>query len=91
MLDRLLNNMVLDVSNGSVNYKQFKTITPENPIGQTFTTGPNIVEVSRIAIADAWWHASWTEDESLVLTLWDSPAKSKQIASAEMPHKWRAW
>ncbi|MDH7601081.1 MAG: alginate lyase family protein [Armatimonadota bacterium] len=91
VLDRLLNNMVLDVSNGPVNYKQFKTITPDNPIGQTFTTGPKIVEVSRIAIADAWWHASWTEDESLVLTLWDSPAKSKQIASAEMPYKWRAW
>ncbi len=91
VLDRILNNMVLDVSNGPVNYKQFKTITRENSIGQTFTTGPNIVEVSRIAIADAWWHTSWTEDESLVLTLWDSPEKLKRIASAEMPYKWRAW
>ncbi|MGQ9580633.1 MAG: alginate lyase family protein [Armatimonadota bacterium] len=91
VLDRLLNNMILDVSNGRVDYKQFKTITPANPLGQTFTTGSKTVEVSRIAIASAWWHNSWTEDESLVLTLWDSPAKTQKIASAKMPYKWRAW
>jgi len=91
VLDRILNNMILDVSNGPVNYKQSKTVTSKKPLGQTFTTGSRTVEVSRIAIADAWWHPSWSEDESLVLTLWDSPAKTKQIASAEMPYKWRAW
>ena len=90
-LDRILNNMILDVSNGRINHRQFKTLTRSTPIGQSFTTGPKTVEVSRIAVAAAYWHKSWTEDESLVLTLWDSPAKSKQIASAEMPYKWRAW
>jgi len=90
-LDRILNNMILDVHNGSINRDDYKTITPEVPIGQTFTTGPNIVEVSRIAVAQAYWHETWTQDESLVLTLWDSPAKKNLIAQAEMPYKWREW
>ncbi|MCX8053076.1 MAG: heparinase II/III family protein, partial [Armatimonadetes bacterium] len=90
-LDRILNNMILDVTSGGLNQKEFKVVTPDRPIGQTFTTGPKTVEVSRIAIAAPYWHESWTEGESLVMTLWDSPAKSKQIASAEMPYKWRAW
>lgn len=90
-LDRILNNMVLDAHNGSINRDDYKTITPEVPIGQTFTTGPNIVEVSRIAVAQAYWHETWTQDESLVLTLWDSPAKKNLIAQAEMPYKWREW
>lgn len=91
VLDRILNQMVLDVTAGAINRDIYKTIAPANPIGQTFTTGPGTVEVSRIAVAVAYWHESWTEDESLVLTLWDSPEKSKQIASAQMPYKWRAW
>lgn len=90
-LDRILNNMVLDAHNGSINRDDYKTITPDVPIGQTFTTGPNIVEVSRIAVAQAYWHETWDQDESLVLTLWDTPAKKKLIAQAEMPYKWREW
>ncbi len=90
-LDRIVNNMILDVSNGRMDRKQFKTVTPEMPLGQTFTTGQKTVEVSRIAIGAPWWHESWTDGESLVLTLWDSVARSKQIASAEMPYKWRSW
>jgi heparan-sulfate lyase len=90
-LDRILNHMILDASNGGVNRGDHKTVSPENPVGQTFLTGPDTIEVSRIAVAVAYWHESWTEDKSLVLTLWDSPEKKQRIASAEMPFKWKAW
>lgn len=90
-LDLILNHMILDSSNGSIDRDGYKTVSPENPVGQTFTTGPNTVEVSRIAVAVAYWHESWTEDKSLVLTLWGSPEKKQQIASAEMPFRWKAW
>lgn len=91
VLDRLLNQMVLDVSNGAEHQAGYKMITPEAPIGQTFTTGPNTVEICRIAIGCAYWNEEWASDESLVLTLWDSPAKTQSIASEEMPTKWKAW
>lgn len=91
VLDRLLNTMMLDVSNGKANTDEFKTLTPANPIGQTFTTGPRTAEVSRIAINVAWWNESWTEDETLVITLWDSPERRSKVGSAEMPYKWREW
>lgn len=90
-LDRILNNMVLDAHNGGINRDDYKTVSPESPIGQTFTTGASIVEVSRIAVAVAYWHESWTQDKTLTLTLWDSPDKRQRIASADMPYKWRAW
>jgi len=90
-LDRILNNMVLDLDNGGINRKVWKTVSPGNPVGQTFTTGSQTIEISRIAIADGYWNDSWTPDKSLVLTVWDSPARTTKIASAEMPYKWKAW
>ena len=91
VLDRILNQMVLDTSNSPLHQSRSKTIRPDNPIGQSFTTGANVAEISRIAISCSSWHKTWTEDESLVLTLYDSPEKTVQIASAELPYKWRAW
>lgn len=91
VLDRLLNQMVIDAQNDGPNRKDYKSITSENPIGQTFATGPNIVEISRVAVAVAYWNEEWTKDESLVLTLWDSPRKTARIASQEMPYKWKDW
>lgn len=91
MLDRILNSMFLDVSSGEISRASCKTIVPQIPLGQTFTTGPDTVEVSRIAIAVAYWHEDWTPDKSLVLTLWDSPAKGQKVAEAEMPYSQRAW
>lgn len=90
-LDRILNSMVLDTHNGGINRRVYKTVSPQTPLGQTFTTGANVAEISRIAIAAAYWNESWTPEKSLVLTLWDSPAKNNKIASAEMPYKWKAW
>jgi len=91
VLDRILNNMVLDASNDGPDRRNYKTIEPGGYIGQTFTTGPNIVEVSRIAVAICPWHESWTKDEQVVMTLWDSPAKVRALASAEMRFEWRDW
>ncbi len=91
VLDRILNQMVLDVHNGGINRDVYKTVSPDSPIGQTFTTGPETVEVSRIAIADAYWNDSWSQEKSLVLTLWDSPERRQRIASVEMPYKWKDW
>ncbi len=89
VLDRLLNQMILDATNGRPDSKHTKTIS--TPTGQTFTTGADTVEVSRIAVGVAWWSESWTADETLVLTLWDSPARTTKVGEAECPHKWREW
>lgn len=91
LLDRLLNPMKEDLSNGGFDLHHYKTVTTTNPIGQTFTTAPDTVEISRIAVAVCGWHESWTEDELLVMTLWDSPEKATKVAEAEMKYSWREW
>lgn len=91
VLDRLLNPMKEDLSNGGFDLHHYKTVTSNNPIGQTFITAPDTVEITRIAVAVCGWHESWTEDEILKLTLWDSPARVEKIGEAEMKYSWREW
>ena len=91
VLDRFLNNMILDSTNARDKKAPAVAITAAGPVGQTFTTGANTVEVSRIAVCVAYWEPSWTSEETLALTLWDSPAKANRIGQAEMPYKWREW
>ncbi|MFQ3549393.1 MAG: alginate lyase family protein [Armatimonadota bacterium] len=90
-LDRILNNMVLDAYTPNINREIFKVIEPHKPLGQTFTTGSNIVEISRIAVAVAYWNESWQESESLVVTIYDSPQKNKILATDKIPYSRRAW
>lgn len=89
--DRLLNQMVLDAHNKGTSKKDYKSFDQITSIGQTFTTGANITEIGRIAVGVAWFNDQWTKDESLALTLWDSPAKANKLAENEIPYKWRAW
>jgi hypothetical protein len=91
VLDELVAPMRLDQRSGDPSLQTPRDVTRDRPLGQTFVTGPRTRQLCRIAICHAWWNKSWTEDESLVLTVWDSPKKQEKIASYAMPYKWRRW
>ncbi|MBP1991890.1 cohesin domain-containing protein [Paenibacillus eucommiae] len=57
-------------------------VTPSQSLGQTFKTRPDQTQVNFIEI---WTDASmWTADESLTMSLWDSPAKNTLLAAKTM-------
>ena len=69
----------------------FTVITHEKPLGQTFATGDSIVQICHIALRVANWSGNWKPDESLIVTMYDSPNKKTAIAKAGIAHKHRHW
>lgn len=59
--------------------------------GQTFTTGPEVEEIRQIAIQSPNHAPDWGQGTSLVMTLYDSPAKTNRLGSFEMKYEWRMW
>ncbi|MDH7602815.1 MAG: heparinase II/III family protein [Armatimonadota bacterium] len=59
--------------------------------GQTFVTGPKVEEIYQIAIHVPYVNPNWSEGTSLVMTLYDSPAKTKKLAEFAMRYEWRCW
>lgn len=57
-------------------------ITSTNPIGQTFTTPVDCSYIDYIELHLD--NTNWSSNEALVLTLWNSPAKTQQIASCTL-------
>lgn len=75
-LDIYLNTIRLDAHSPDLSDKDNLQISPDAPVGQTFRTGERAEKIYRIAVFCAFWSESWQPDESIVLTLWDSPAKT---------------
>ncbi len=90
-LDDIVNCFKLDQFTPEVTRDGWLTVSKEIPVGQTFITGPETITLSRIAISASPWTEQWTEEESLVLTVWDSPQKINKLGSFSMPHKWKLW
>ena len=59
--------------------------------GQTFVTGPNVEEIYQIAIHVPHTNSDWGEGTSLVMSLYESPAKTKKLAEFSMQYEWRSW
>lgn len=90
-LDDIVNCMKLDQRSPAANRDSWSTVKPGNPVGQTFVTGPDVVTLSRVGVWVAGWNEEWSDGESLVLTVYDSPAKTKKLGSFAMPYKWKLW
>ena len=48
-------------------------------LGQTFATGPKVVEIYQIAVQSRPWSSAWGEGTSLVMTLYDGPDKGSKL------------
>ncbi len=82
----ILNGPVLDQRTPSVAADRHASVAPGVPVGQTIVTGPGSRELTRVAIWQAFWHESWQPDESLVLTLWDSPERKVSLGRFAIPY-----
>lgn len=91
VLDDIMNTMKLDAQTSGPDMDKFRTIEPGKPLGQTFTTGDDLYRIDRICISVAYWHENWEPGESLVLTLWDSPEKKRQLGRDAIPYGRRQW
>ncbi len=91
-LDAYLNNLKLDQSSfPRASDRDGVELTGEKRLGQTFVTGPRVRKISRIAIQCPHYNPEWGEGVSLVLTLYDSPAREQKLAAFEMKYEWRSW
>lgn len=90
-LDEIMDNFRLDQYTPGSSRRVWSTVKPGEPVGQTFITGPNTIKLSRIAVWVAHWNEQWTPEKSLVLTVWDSPARNQKLGSFAMPHRWKNW
>lgn len=91
VLEDILNGMALGPHSGARSELRHCTIESGAPVGQTFVVGEGVVEVARIALWQAFWHETWQPDESLVLTLWDSPQKRTSYGREAIPYSRRMW
>jgi heparan-sulfate lyase len=90
-LDEIVAPMKLDQRSADPFPNQWRDVQPDKPLGQTFITSPSARRLCRIAVSVPGRHESWTPDESLTLTLYDSSEKKVRITSYAMPYKWRRW
>jgi len=90
-LDDLLNAPFLDAHSPKRDESRHATIEPGSSVGQVFLTGPNVERVFEIAVWQAFWHETWQPDESLVMTLWDSPGKRAAFGRCAIPYARRMW
>ncbi len=91
LLDEILNCLKLDAHTKARDEARVCGIEPGRAVGQTFVTGDGVEQVFRIAVWQAFWHESWQPDESLVMTLWDSPQKRAQYGRFAIPYQRRMW
>ena len=90
VFEDILNTMQIDQSlirSGD----NIKAVTRNKPLGQTFITGDSVSQVCRITLGVAYWNADWQVDETLSLTLWDSPAKKTSLGKFDIPYARRQW
>lgn len=91
LLDEIMNCPRLGAHTPSRDDSRHATIEPDGAVGQTFRTGGDTEQVFRIAVWHAYWNESWQPDETVVMTLWDSPAKNTAYGRCEMPYARRMW
>ena len=83
-LDDYINNIKLDQQ--SANAAEPRDLVPGHSIGQTFTTGPEVVEVYQIMVAI---DRKWNPGTLVVLALYDSPDKTNKLGEFQMKYEWR--
>ncbi len=91
ILEQILNCAKMGAHTPRRDEQRFVHIERGKPVGQTFVVSDEAVEVFRIAIWQAFWHETWQPDESLVLTLWDSPQKKVSYGRCAIPYNRRMW
>jgi len=86
VLDEILNCIHRDQGAVGIDTDNALTIPPGGSLGQTFITGDSVEVLYRVVIWQAFWHETWSPDEVLVLTLWDSPRKETVLGRGEVPY-----
>jgi len=68
-------------------------LTSQKPLGQTFKTGSQADVLWRVCLGICHWPDEWTKEEAVTFTLYDSPAKKKELYSRTIPfeQKWHKW
>lgn len=91
-LDTYLNNLKLDQQSPGRSKDNASRFLKRNVrFGQTFVTGPDVVEICQIAVQSPHSNPDWSKDTALVLTLYDSPARTQKLAEFAMLYEWRSW
>ncbi len=91
-LDEYLNNLKLDQSSfPRASEEDVLILTEGRRFGQTFVAGPGVRSISRIAIQSPHYNPEWGEGVSLVLTVYDGPARARRLSAFEMKYDWRSW
>jgi len=91
-LDTYLNNIKLDQKSPGRSKDNASRFLKRNVrFGQTFVTGPDVVEICQIAVQSPHSNPDWSKNTGLVLTLYDGPARTKKLAEFTMPYEWRSW
>ncbi len=72
---------------------QWTVLTRETPVGQTIKVGDNADKLWHICVGVCHWPDSWQQGEDVTFTLWDSPAKKKQLytRTIDFDHKYYKW
>ncbi len=91
-LDEYLRNIQIDQqSPWRAADKAAEFLRAPHLFGQTFVTGPKVEQIYQIAIHVPHVNPDWGEGTSLIMTLYDSPAKVKKLAEFAMRYEWRSW
>lgn len=92
-LDDYINNIKLDQTTAPRpgNDGPHQVLADGRAFGQTFITGPEVVEIYQIAIESPHWNDQWGEGTSLVMALYDGPEKANKLSEFEMKYEWRSW
>ncbi|MGQ9454685.1 MAG: heparinase II/III family protein [Armatimonadota bacterium] len=91
-LDEYLHNISLDQhSPWRSSDKDAEFLRAPHVFGQSFVTGPDVEQIYQIAIHVPHYNSDWGEGTSLVMALYDSPAKARKLAEFAMRYEWRSW
>lgn len=91
-LDTYLHNIEIDQeSPWRTRDNQARFLKSGEAFGQTFVTGPDVEEIHQIAVQSPHYNQDWQDGVSLVMALYDSPAKHSKLSEFEMKYEWRSW
>ncbi len=94
-LDDYLHNIRIDQQtaprSGSREDWKSRTLEAPHTFGQTFTTGPDVIEIYQIMAESPNSNEAWGKGTSLVMALYDGPEKTNKLAEFDMRYEWRSW
>ncbi|MFQ3548675.1 MAG: heparinase II/III family protein [Armatimonadota bacterium] len=95
-LDLYLNNIKLDQSNVLTMERPDQVlkgydISSGQSLGQVFTTGADVTELTGVCVLTPHWVPSWCDNCDLILTVYDGPEKKEKLVESRMKKEWAGW